>query len=60
VLLIKCYLGDKIRKMRWAGHVTHTGEVRRVLIGKSEEKRSIGKLRRRWEHSIQTDFQEIR
>ena len=24
--------------MRWAGHVTHTGEVHRVLVGKYKKK----------------------
>jgi len=60
VLLIENYLGDQIRRMRWAGHMTHTGEVRGVLVEKSVEKRSLGRPRRRWEQSIQTDFQEIR
>ena len=40
--------------------MTDTGEDRRVLVGKSEEKRSLGRPRRRWEDSNQTDFQEIR
>ena len=48
------------KKDEMAGHMTHTEEVRGVLVRKSEEERSIGRPRRRWEHSIQTDFQEIR
>jgi hypothetical protein len=43
--------GIKSKRMRWAGHVarvrTRTGEYS-VLVGKSEGKRSLGKLRRRW------------
>jgi len=39
VLLIKYYLGDQIRRMKWAGRVTQIGEFRRVLVGKSEEKK---------------------
>jgi len=38
--------------MRWAGHVACTGERRdvyRVLVGKPEGKRPLGRLRRRWE-----------
>ena len=42
----------KSRGMRWAGHVSHMGEdivVHRVLVGKSEGKRPLGKPRRRWD-----------
>jgi len=37
--------------MRWAGHVAHMGEERgayRVLVGKPEGKRPLGRPRRRW------------
>jgi len=40
----------KSRRMRWAGHVTHMGEERgvyRVLVGKLEGKRPLGRPRRR-------------
>jgi len=40
-----------LRRMRWAGHVAHMGEERgvyRVLVGKQEGKRPLGRLRRRW------------
>ena len=40
----------KSRKMRWAGHVTRMGERRgvyRVLVGKPERKRTLGRPRRR-------------
>jgi hypothetical protein len=39
----------KSRRMRWAGHVARMGEergVRRVLVGKAEEKRPLGRPRR--------------
>ena len=42
----------KSRRMRWAGHVARMGEgrgVHRVLVGKPEGKRALGKPRRRWE-----------
>ena len=45
----------------WAGHVTCMGEgrgVHRVLVGKPEEKRPLGRLRRRWE-DIKMDLQEV-
>ena len=41
----------KSRRMRWAGHVTRMVEgrgVHRVLVGKSEGKRPLGRPRRRW------------
>jgi hypothetical protein len=43
------------RRMRWAGHVARMGEVRkvyRVLVGKPEGKRSLGRRRRRWEDGL--------
>ena len=45
----------KSRRMRWAGHVARIGEVRgvyRVLVGKPEGKRPMGKPRRRWVDNI--------
>jgi hypothetical protein len=33
--------------------------VHRVLVGKPEGKRELGRLRRRWEDNIKMDFQEI-
>ena len=48
--------------MRWAGQVALTGERRgiyRVLVGKSEGKRPLGRLRRRWVDNIKMDLQEV-
>jgi hypothetical protein len=45
--------------MRWAGHLAHMGEGRgvyRVLVGKREGKRPLGKLRHRWEDNIKMDL----
>jgi hypothetical protein len=42
----------KSRRMRWAGHVTRMGLRRgayRVLVGKREGKRPLGRPRSRWE-----------
>jgi hypothetical protein len=33
--------------------------VHRVLVGKPEGKRTLGKLRRRWEDNIKMDVQEV-
>ena len=49
-------------KMRWAGHVAHMGEdrgVHRVLVGKPEGKRPLGRPRCRWEDNIKMDLQEV-
>jgi hypothetical protein len=52
----------KWRRMRWAGHVARMGEdrgVHRVLVGKPEGKRPLGRPRRRWENNIKTDLREV-
>jgi hypothetical protein len=52
----------KSRRLRWAGHVARMGEeknVYRVLMVKSEGKRSVGRPRRRWEDGIRMDLREI-
>jgi len=52
----------KSRRMRWAGHVARMGEdrgVHRVLVGKPEGKRPLGRLRRRREDNIKMDLQEV-
>ena len=52
----------KSRRMRWAGHVARMGEERglyRVLVGKPEGKRPMGRPRRRWVDNITMDLQEV-
>ena len=52
----------KWRRMRWAGHVARMGEgrvVHRVLVGKPEGKRTLGRPRRRWENNIKMDLREV-
>jgi hypothetical protein len=52
----------KSRRMRWAGHVARMGEKRnvyRLLVGKPEGKRPLGRLRRRWIDNIKMDLLEI-
>jgi len=52
----------KSRRMRWAGHVAHMGEERgvyRVLVGKPEGKKQLGRPRRRWVDNIKMDLQEM-
>jgi hypothetical protein len=53
----------KSRRMRWAGHVARMGEKRnanRILVGKPEGKRPLGRLRRRWVDNIKMDLRDIR
>jgi hypothetical protein len=46
-------------RMRWVRHVAWMGEERgvyRVLVGKPEGKRPIGRPRHRWEDNIKADL----
>jgi hypothetical protein len=52
----------KSRKMRWAEHVDRVGEGRgvcKVLVEKPEEKKPLGRPRRRGEDNIKMVLQEI-
>ena len=52
----------KSRRMRWAGHVARMGEERgvyKVLMGKPDGRRPLGRPRRRWADSIRMDLQEV-
>ena len=52
----------KSRRTRWTGHVAHMGDttgIFRVLVGKPEGKRPLGRPRRRWEDNIKMDIQEV-
>jgi hypothetical protein len=52
----------KSRRMRWARHVARMGEGRgvyKVLVGRPEGKRPLGRPRRRWEDNIKLDLREI-
>jgi len=48
--------------MRWVGHVARMAERRgiyRVLVGKPEGKRPLGRPRRRWEENIKMELQNV-
>jgi hypothetical protein len=52
----------KSRRMRWAGHVVRMGEKRnayRLLVGKPDGKRPLGRPRRRWVDNIRVDLREV-
>ena len=58
------YSGDEIEKSERgrAGHVARMGERRdtyRVLVGKHEGKRLLGRPRRRWEENIKMCLQDV-
>ena len=52
----------KSRRLRWAGHVARMEQFRnadRVLVGKPESKRPLGRPRRRWEDNIKMYLREV-
>jgi hypothetical protein len=52
----------KLRRMRWAGHVARMEEKRiacRVLVGKPEGRRPLGRPRRRWVDNIKANLREM-
>jgi hypothetical protein len=52
----------KSRRMRWAGNAGRMWEergVHRVMVGKPERKRPLGRPTRRWEDNITMDLQEV-
>jgi hypothetical protein len=52
----------KTRRMRWAGYVARMWEKRnvyRLLVGKPEERRPLGRPRRRWLDNIRMDLVEV-
>jgi hypothetical protein len=53
---------SKSRRMRWAGHVARIGETRnayRILVGKPQGKRPLGRPRCRWVDNIKIKLREI-
>ncbi|KAJ4438916.1 hypothetical protein ANN_14870 [Periplaneta americana] len=52
----------KSRRLKWIGHVARILESRnayRVLVGRPEGKRLLGRPRRRWEDNIKLDLREV-
>ena len=49
----------KSRRMRWAGHVEEGRGVHKVLVGRPDGKRPLGRPRRRWEDNIKIDLEEV-
>ena len=64
--IYQCYVSQHFKifiiLIRWAGIVARMGErirVHRVLVGKPEGKKPLGRTRRRWEDNIKMDLQEV-
>jgi hypothetical protein len=52
----------RTRRMRWEGHVARMGHRRsayRILVGRPEGRRPLGRPRHRWEDNIKMDLQEV-
>jgi hypothetical protein len=52
----------KLRRMRWVGHAGHMGKKRgayRILVGRPEGRRPLGRPRCRWEDNIKMDLQDV-
>ncbi|KAJ4439912.1 hypothetical protein ANN_08042 [Periplaneta americana] len=52
----------KLRRLKWAVHVARMGESRnayRVLVGRPEGTRPLGRPGRRWEHNIKMDLRKV-
>jgi hypothetical protein len=52
----------KSRRMRWSGYVARMGEkwnAYRLLVGKPERKRPLGRPRRSWVDNIRMDLREV-
>jgi hypothetical protein len=59
VFICKYYWADQVMGLRWAGHVASMGHERKlykVLMGKPEGKRALGRPRRGWEDGIIMDL----
>jgi hypothetical protein len=52
----------KSRGMRWVGDVARTREIKnayKILVGKPEGRRPLGRPRHRWVYNIKIDIREI-
>jgi hypothetical protein len=52
----------KSRRMRWEGHAARMGERRnayRILVGKPDGRRPLGRPRRRWVDNIKMDLRVV-
>jgi hypothetical protein len=62
VILTEYYSGDQVMKTKMGRTCSTYGERRgasRVLVGKPEGRRPLGRPRRRWEDNIKMDIREV-
>jgi hypothetical protein len=62
VLYILIFRALNIKEDEWAGHVARMGDMRnahKILVGKHERERSIGKPWRIWKDNIKMDLREM-
>jgi hypothetical protein len=55
-------IGIEKRRMKWTGHAARMGQKRnayRIFVTKPEDKKPLGRPRRRWEDNIKTDHKDI-
>jgi hypothetical protein len=53
---------NKSRRMRWVGNMARMGDKRgayRILVGRTEGRRPLGRPRRRWEDNITKNLREV-
>jgi hypothetical protein len=52
----------KSRRVRWVEYVARMGEMKnayKILIGKPDGKKSLGRTRRRWEDNSRLDVRDL-
>jgi hypothetical protein len=57
-----CFIVFYFYAMRWAGHVARMGEKRgacRILVGRPEGRRQLGRPRHRWEDNIKMNLEKV-
>jgi hypothetical protein len=60
LFLTKYFSGDNIQKNEIGGACSKRRGANRVLVGKPEGKRPLGRPGRKWEDNIKMDLQEVR
>lgn len=62
VFFAEYYFEIKSRKVRWAEHEAYINKIinmHKILVGKPKGKRSLGRLKNRWENNIIVTLHEM-